>query len=399
MTETRPAWAAGTVSLDPVRAVVLIDHPIQHFAPALRTLTSRSDVRVRAYYWHDAADGMPDPAFGRHVRWNVDLHSGYDWWAPPAGRSRWHRTGALLRELRRHRPELILCFGWHSPIARLGILFARLTGTPLLYYGDTNGRIPTRGWRGRLRRLVLRRLFRWSAGAISTGTFNHDFYLAHGMSARHIHPGVVPTDVEEFRAASTDRSRAGTMSDRPLVIGFAGKFVPSKGLDDLVRAAAELPRDRRWALWVIGDGPQRPDIERLVTRFGLDDRVWLLGFRNTDELPALMGSVDIMVMPSRQEPRGLVAVEAMAAGAATVVSSATGLWGTGDVVAHEHTGLVYPAGDVAALTAVLRRLIDDPDLRTRLASAGQERALAYGPRQFAASTAVALASTARRYRG
>jgi glycosyltransferase involved in cell wall biosynthesis len=78
-----------------------------------------------------------------------------------------------------------------------------------------------------------------------------------------------------------------------------------------------------------------------------------------------------------------------------VVSSATGVWGSGDAIEHGLTGLVYPAGDVDALTAVLCRLVDDPKLRRRLADAGQARARAYGPRDFAATAAAALVAAAR----
>jgi glycosyltransferase involved in cell wall biosynthesis len=379
-----------------VRAAVLIRQPIQHFAPALRMLADQPGLRVRTYYWTAPPAGMHDPAFGRHIQWDTDLYSGYDWWSPPAEDSDWARGHGIIRRLRRDRPQVLLCFGWASPVARLGIAFAAMTGTPLLYYGDSNWRAAVGGRRPRLRRLILRRLFRAAAGAVSTGAFNREFYIAHGMAPQWIHPGVYPTDVEAFRAAGRGRlTRAAAGGNGPpLVIGFAGKFVAIKGVDDLIEAAARLPRERRFELWLIGDGPLRSELVSLIARHGLTDRVRLLGFKNTDEVPALMAAVDIMVVPSRREPRGLVAVEAMAAGAATVVSSATGVWGPGDVLQHEDTGLVYPAGDVEALAGCLLRLMDDDELRTRLAAAGRDRAMSCGPAGFVGTTATALISTA-----
>jgi glycosyltransferase involved in cell wall biosynthesis len=108
-----------------------------------------------------------------------------------------------------------------------------------------------------------------------------------------------------------------------------------------------------------------------------------------------MSAMDILVMPSRREPRGLVAIEAMAAGAATIVSSATGVWGAGDVIQHEHTGLVYPAGDVDRLAHCLSRLMSDVTFRKRLARDGRAAALRCGPRDFAVTAATSLAATAR----
>lgn len=386
--------AAGDT--DPVRAAVLVGQPIQHFAPGLRLLARQPRLRARVYYWDPATDGRYDPGFGRHVRWRTDLHSGYDWWAPPQDGSAVRRGAAAWRRLRTDRPEVILSFGWASPIARTGITFAHATATPLLYYGDSNWHAPAGAGPRRLRRIVLRSLFRRAAGAVSTGAFNREFYIAHGLDPALIHPGVYPVDVAGFHAAAQGRRPAGTGDGRGPVIGFAGKFTPIKAAQDLIEAVARLPRDRPWELRLIGDGPLRPRLQAAVAGHDLGDRVHFLGFRNTDELPRLMSEIDIMVMPSRREPRGLVPIEAMAAGAAVVVSSATGVWGPGDAVHHGQTGLVYPAADVAALTAHLWQLMRDPGLTRRLASAGQARALSFGPDDFATTVAAALVTTARK---
>lgn len=378
-----------------MRAAVLINQPVQHFAPAFRLLSGAPGLHTRVYYWDSAVDGVYDPGFHRHVRWKVDLHSGYDWWSPEPG-ARWGRGAQLLRRLFRDRPEIILCFGWATPVARLGIAYATATGTPLLYYGDSNPRSPISGRHRLVRGFILRRLFRIAAGAVSTGSFNREFYLSHGVAPQRVHPGVYPTEVALFTAAARQRRRSRMDSNgKPIVIGFAGKFVHIKGVDDLVAAAARLPRDERWELRLIGDGPLRPSIESLVSTHQLRDRVRFLGFRNTDEIPELLSEVDVMVMPSRVEPRGLVAIEAMAAGAAVVVSSATGVWGPGDVLQHEETGLVFPAGDVDALTQCLRRLMTDKALRDRLGRAGRARVTGSGPDGFATTVATALLATVR----
>ncbi|MCH7230594.1 glycosyltransferase family 4 protein [Glycomyces sp. L485] len=376
-----------------VRAAVVIDHPVQYFAPAFRLLAADARLRTSVYYWNEIPGGTYDPGFDRHVRWSTDLHGGYDWWTPRRQAPAWNRGAELLRRLVRDRPSAMLCFGWASPAARLGILHASTTRTPLLYYGDTNPRSTVTRRHPRLRSLGLRGMFRLAAGAVATGAFNREFYLAHGMGPGRVHPGVLPSDVEQFAAAA----RRGDDS-RPLVIGFAGKFIRIKAADDLVAAAARLPRDTPWELRLIGDGPLRPELESLVGECGLRDRVRFLGFKNTDELPALFADVDIMVVPSHLEARGIVAVEAMAAGAAVVVSSATGVWGPGDVLEHERSGLVFPAADTGALTACLQRLMRDGDLRARLAREARVRVAGEGPEGFASTAAAALLAVARRGR-
>ena len=383
---------------DAVQVAVLVHHPAQQFVHGFRLLANSPELRVRTYFWDAASEGMFDPGFGRHVRWEADLHSGYDWWSPPRMKLGWRRWSEVLRQLRHDRPEVVLCYGWGCPIAKVGILFSRMTGTPILYYGDSNRRTANDRWRAGLSGLARRVVLRSAAGAISIGAANRDFYLAHGLRPDQVHDGVLPADVESFAAAAADRRARdhAPVIDRPLIIGFAGKFIAIKAADDLIEAAARLPRDRRWELWLVGDGAERARLENLVTRRGLAERVRFLGFRNTNEMPDLIAAMDVLVMPSRREPRGLVAVEAMAAEVATIVSSATGVWGPGDLVQHKHTGLVYPVGNIPALTSWLRRLLEDDAFRTALAARGQARALACGPQDFATTTTAALLATVRR---
>jgi glycosyltransferase involved in cell wall biosynthesis len=376
----------------PVTVGLLVDHPAHYLAPAFRALAGEPSVRPRVYFWRSVLDGVFDEGFGRHVQWNTDLHGGYDWWCPPSIGNWACRSTALLRQMRRDRPQVVLSFGWASPVARLGTLFAAAAGAPLLFYGDTNGRNAADGHRSRIRSALLRGMFAIAAGAIDTGVANREFYRALGMSAERIHAGVLPAHVEPFLAASRGRSFADDTgrTPNPLVIGYVGKFIDCKAPDDLVHAVARLAGHDRWTLWLIGDGPLRPYLEILVERYGLAERVRFLGFRNSDEVPGLMATIDVLVLPSRREARGLVVVEALAAGAVPVVSSATGVWGSGDAVEHDATGLIYPVGDAAALAACLERLLGDETLRRRLAAAGRNRVAQHGPSAFAATTATAV---------
>jgi glycosyltransferase involved in cell wall biosynthesis len=371
------------------RAALLMNHPVQYLVPGIRRLSTVDELETRVYYWDPALSGVDDPGFARHVTWNTDLHSGYDWWAT-------HRPDRRLvvRELARQRPDVLLCFGWAGPIARLGIRFARRTGTPLLLFGDSNARTPTGPLRGAVREVRLRRLFRRATGAITTSSANKDFYLRYGMSPAHLHPGVLPVDVPALAAAAVAAAVTSPVPEddqrTPIRLAYAGKFVADKAVGDLIDAVALLPRHAPIELWLIGDGPLRTVLEQRTVACGLTERVTFHGFRNTDEVPALLAAADVVVLPSHREPYGLAAVEGMVAGAVAVVSSATGAWGTGDVVEHNATGLVYPAGDVRALARCLHRLYDDPTLRRRLATAGQSRATGHGPDEFATTVADAL---------
>jgi glycosyltransferase involved in cell wall biosynthesis len=105
----------------------------------------------------------------------------------------------------------------------------------------------------------------------------------------------------------------------PLRLLAYGRFTPQKGFDRLIRAIRSLP-DAPLRLELVGDGPQRPDLERLARG---DRRIRLAG--PCDDIPARLRDCDAVVIPSRWEPWGNVCLEARAAGRPVVVSGVDGL--------------------------------------------------------------------------
>ena len=286
---------------------------------------------------------------------------------------------------------MVVCYGWASPIARATIVYCTITRTRMVLYGDTTWQHASRGRHRVLRPLALLVLMRLADGALSTGTFNREFYIRYGMNPRRIWPGVCPADTDLFGQARASRNRVDNASTRGLRIGFAGKLIASKGVDELLRACALLPGDRSWSLTVVGDGPLMADLQALAAELDIDDRVTFRGFANTSEMPELLAGFDVLVVPSRFDMRVLVSIEAMAAGAVIVVSAATAIWGPGDLVTDGETGFVYRSGDPAALARRLRCLLDEPGLVARLSAAGAQRAASFGPDSFAR----VIASSAR----
>jgi glycosyltransferase involved in cell wall biosynthesis len=383
----------------PIRVTVVIDHPAQHFTRALQLLSGEPGVQLRVCYW-SAGQSVRDAGFARSISWDVDLLRGYEWQAPPPGRSLLGRTLSgrmhwLVRQLRAPRPQVLICYGWASPIARLSLLYCLLTRIPVMLYGDTTWQHSARGRHRVVRALALRVLMRASAGAVSTGAFNREFYISHGMDPRRIWPGVCPADTELFgmahaRGLTAQCGTAPAVGPAPLRIGFAGKLIARKGVDELLRGAALLPRARAWSVTVVGDGPLMPELQALAAELGLTDRVTFRGFANTTEMPTLLAAFDVVVVPSRLDMRVLVTIEAMAAGAAVIVSDATAVWGPGDLVEDGVSGLVYRSGDPAALGRQLSRLLQDPGLLAALRDHGARRVAGFGPEAFARTMASAI---------
>jgi glycosyltransferase involved in cell wall biosynthesis len=122
-----------------------------------------------------------------------------------------------------------------------------------------------------------------------------------------------------------------------------------------------------WTLTVVGDGPQRAQVEATLAKLP-ESRVTWTGELPTHALAEHLGAADLFVWPGTGEAYGIAYLEAQAAGL-PVVAQATG--GVPSVVRHGVTGLLTPAGDDAAYAAAIVRLIGDADLRRRLGQAAR----------------------------
>lgn len=156
---------------------------------------------------------------------------------------------------------------------------------------------------------------------------------------------------------------------------FVGRLVEKKGVPTLIEALGLLADDFPTVqLTIVGDGPDRPALEQQVADLGLDRQVEFAGARPNDAVPRFYQSAKIAIVPSvvaadgDQEGLGLVAVEAMGCGCATIASDLPALR---DVISHDETGLVFRSADAADLAAKLRRLLTDPALQARLATNGR----------------------------
>ncbi len=181
-----------------------------------------------------------------------------------------------------------------------------------------------------------------------------------------------PPDGADQGEADRDHPAAAFLRAAPgLKVLAVGRLSHYKGFSVLCQAAAKVPGA---AVCLVGEGEERPALERAVAGLGLAGRVLLAGGLDDAALAACYAACDVLCLPSlsRSEAFGMVLLEAMARGKACVAAAVDG-GGPGYVVQDGETGLLVPPGDPAALAAALDRLARDERLRIRLGAAGRER--------------------------
>jgi glycosyltransferase involved in cell wall biosynthesis len=173
-----------------------------------------------------------------------------------------------------------------------------------------------------------------------------------------------PSDEEIRRVRS-----ALAMPDSAILMVSIGRLSKEKGHTDLIRALASLRSSRPFHLVIVGEGPEREPIQAEIAGHNLTGQVTLAGLQK-DVRPYYALS-DIVVLPSHSEGSPNVLLEAMIHSRPVV---ATRVGGVPEIAQDQTTALLVPARDPAAMAQAIQRLIDDPELRQRLATAASEHA-------------------------
>lgn len=359
------------------RVAYLVTHPIQYQVPLLRLISAQPDIDLTVFFQSDISLGAyADRGFGQALRWDVPLVGGYKHeFLPGFGRhgaitAQMPISWGIAGKLRRTRFDVLWVHGYARWVNWMAMAAAKLNGLKVFVRDDATLFSKARSFhRRQAKRAFFKALCGIADAFLATGSDNRDYYLAHGVAPQRIFtmPYCVDNDFFAERASQAAGSRAKLRRDLQLedgcpVILYASKFEPRKRPNDLLKAYERVvsgsDRAARAYLLFAGDGELRPALEAEVKAKGLGG-VRFLGFRNQTELPPLYDLCDVFVLPSTNEPWGLVVNEVMATGRPVIVSDRVGC--VRDLVKSGVNGIVFPAGDIAALAAALVGVIGDPE--------------------------------------
>ena len=263
--------------------------------------------------------------------------------------------------LLRNRVKLILFtdFVWWKPAE---ILAAKLFGIPMVTVI------------GFYRREAAERGFlRWVDVIIPNSHSTAQDFLDVGLGEKTkvIHNFL---DLEAYENAKDIRSELSP-GEGPL-IGYVGVLHPVKGIEHLLQAVPEILSQHPSArLVLVGQEKEQgwqAHLESLVSKLGISEQVKFLGHR--DDIPNVMKSLDILVVPSLEEPFGFINIEAGAVGTA-VVASRTG--GIPEIISNQESGLLIEPGNSNAISEAVQELLNDTEKRRRLGGALQARVHSY----------------------
>lgn len=364
------------------RLAVVNSHPIQYFAPLYAFLNRDPILEVIALYCSDfSLRGAIDPGFKQVVTWDVDLLTGYR--SVFLGENAKQRTPAgfwslicprVWPEIRGGHYDAVLLHGYNYAVNVLALLAAKTKGLPVLMRSETHLGLERTGWKRWIRDAVLSIAYHFVDGFLAIGTANRVYYRSLGVTDDKIFDVPYTVDNNRFITAATIapeqraevRKKYGLPVDGPVVL-YASKFMRRKHPDDVIRAMATL-RDKglKATLFMVGTGELEQDLRDLAISLGTDNVVFG-GFINQAELPKVYAASDIFVLPSENEPWGLIVNEVMCASIPVVVSDEVGC--VPDLVKDGVNGYHIKAGDIGSLAMALEKLLADEPLRRRMGAA------------------------------
>jgi len=287
--------------------------------------------------------------------------------------------------VRRERVECVYTID-RGVAPKLAVAVSKLTGCPFVLCAA----YPFYAGNGPSCRYVLRHV---------TKLHVHSEYLRYYLAPYVLNPGkfvIIPNgiDVDQFnpenRGVEVRRSHGLSSDDH--VVAMTGRLNEFKGQDDLIVAAQDVLDGYPNTYFLIaGRGDFEETLKAMIERMCLDEHVRLVGY--VESLESFIGAADIMVMPSREEPFGLVALEALAMAKPLVATRAGGV---PEFVIDGEVGVLVAPQDPSGLAAAIISLLKDRDRAAALGAKGRQHVeRSYSAQLYAKRVVDLLAAVAR----
>ncbi|QDK79605.1 glycosyltransferase family 4 protein [Spirosoma sp. KCTC 42546] len=293
------------------------------------------------------------------------------------------RTQALLRQARAYRPDVINLTGYYDPAQLLLLVWAKANGIRVVMQTESTAADQQRGgWKERVKRWV----FRQCDGFFCFGSQAADYVIQLGVPASKILLRKNAVDNTALRstferALASRAQQQQVLGVRPNNFVFVGRLIEAKNLPMLLTSFAEASKESangaKWGVILLGDGVEQANLTQLIHTLGLTEQVIHLPGRPWFKVPELLALSNVLVLPSRSEPWGLVVNEAMACGLPVIVSDRCGC--AIDLVRNGQNGFVFDPDQPAQLTHQLVLFMDNSVDTEQMGKAAKQLIAPYAP--------------------
>lgn len=288
----------------------------------------------------------------------------------------------LLKELlTKLQPDIVAIPGWSSLGALAALEWCLSNQKPTILMSESSEHDESRRYG---KEFIKRRLVALFSSALVGGSSHASYLRTLGMPAKKIFLGYDAVDNGYFSRATEKETRIATSS--PFFLASA-RFIPKKNLFTLLQAYARYrinksTKSPMWDLVLLGDGPLRGELEKLVKELGLESSISMPGFKQYAELPAYYARASAFIHSSIVEQWGLVVNEAMAAGLPVIVSERCGC--ASDLVKEGRNGLIFDPLNEEALAKMMTQIAMMPkSVLAEMGKVSQELIESWGPSRFA----------------
>jgi Glycosyltransferase len=357
------------------KLAIITTHPIQYYAPWFKMLAERNKITIKVFYtWSQAQESVKDKTFGQEIKWDIPLLDGYDYEfvenrSTDPGTH--HKNGidcpGLIGAIEQWTPDEVLVFGWYLK-SHFEVMKYFKGKIPVNFRGDSTLLDEAPGLKTIIRRLYLKRVYKYIDQAFYVGTENKKYFLAHGVPEMKLVFAPHAIDNERFKDSAEKKYEARAKAwraelgyqEQDIVILFCGKFEVKKNPELLIRAIRQIneengskERPGRLHLLMVGNGPLEDRLHKLSEN---DPYVQWLPFQNQSIIPVVYRLGDLFCLPSRGpgETWGLAVNEAMACSRPVLVSDKAGC--ANDLV-NEGCGVLFRSGDMDDLMGKLNLLL------------------------------------------
>ena len=347
------------------KLAIITSHPIQYYAPWFSYLAKTNNLAIKVFYlWNFGITQKVDPEFKKSFQWDIPLLEGYEYeFIPnvsknPGTHHFWGlQNPSLISQIKSYHPDAVLLMTYNFVSIYNFLWKWNSKKVPLLFRGDSHRLIFKNNIKEKIKRNFITQIYRHFSAYLYVGKANYDYFRYHNIPPEKLFfsPHAIDNQrffnqaQEAFEQAKVWKQELGIPENYKIIL-FAGKFNTKKRPLDLLDAFIKANLSEVSLLFV-GNGELEKELKEKATKH---KNIYFAPFQNQSFMPRTYAIADLFVLPSygSGETWGRVINEAMCMSCPIIASTHVGC--AQNLISLNKNGLIFPAGDVSALTNSLQ---------------------------------------------